>query len=89
MTRLKFYSSLLPQYSGHLNFFLTSTIVYIIFLKVDIFFYTVFICEFSYLDQFYSFTRAIHYIVFHHNVYPTHVQFFKFLSFVFLYRVDI
>ena len=42
------------------DFSLTSTIVYIIFHSVDIFFCTVFICEFSYVDQFYSFIRAIH-----------------------------
>ena len=37
-----------------------STIVYIIFLRADIFLCIAFICEFSYSDQFYSFTRAIH-----------------------------
>ena len=50
-----FYSEIIT-----LNVFLTSTVVYMIFLRVDTFFYTVFICEFSHLDQFYSFTRVIH-----------------------------
>ena len=43
-------------------------------------------CKFSYLDQFYSFTRAILLFHFFHNVYPSHVQFSKFLSFVFLQK---
>ena len=43
-------------------------------------------CKFS-LDQFYSVTCTIHLYRFHHNVYPSHVIFFKNLPLVILQKI--
>ena len=92
MTRFKFHSSLLLKYSGHLVFsttFIRHTCNFLSFFLLYFYrkkFLQFYFCKFSYLDQFYSFTCAIHLYRFHYNAYSSNVLFFKLLHLIFLQK---